>query len=51
MEFRINTSQWKIEPVDSDWLLTEYKKENDKGMYCFGLTRYTEQVIYINNAL
>lgn len=51
MDFWINDRQWKIKEVNSDWLLTEYKKENDKGTYCFGLTRYYEQVIYINNEL
>lgn len=51
MEFYINDRKWEIKEVNSDWLLTEYKKENDKGTYCFGLTRYNEQVIYINNEL
>lgn len=48
MKFWINNRQWTIEEVNSDWLLTEYIKENDKGVYCFGLTKYNEQVIYIN---
>lgn len=48
MKFCINNREWTIEEVNSNWLLTEYRKENDNGVYCFGLTRYNEQVIYIN---
>lgn len=49
MKFEINGRLWKIEEVDKEWLLEEYKKEYIDAVYCFGLTRYSQQIIYINN--
>ena len=45
MKFKINNREWTIEEIDSNWLLEEYKKENSDGVYCFGLTRYSQQKI------
>ena len=46
MKFKMNNRIWEIKEVDKDWLLTEYKKEYEDGIYCFGLTRYSKQIIY-----
>ena len=51
MKFEINNRIWEIKEADKDWLLTEYKKEYEDGIYCFGLTRYSKQIIYLNNEL
>lgn len=50
-KFSINNRTWTIEEVDKDWLLEEYKKEYESATYCFGLTKYPIQTIYINNEL
>lgn len=51
MKFKMNNRTWEIKDVDKDWLLEEYKKEYEGGMYCFGLTRYSQQIIYLNEEL
>lgn len=51
MKFKMNNRTWEIKEVDKDWLLEEYKKEYENGIYCFGLTRYSKQTIYLNNEL
>jgi Zn-dependent peptidase ImmA (M78 family) len=51
MKFKINNRNWIIKETSKDWLLEQFKKENSDGVYCFGLTRYSEQTIYINNEL
>lgn len=50
-KFLINNRTWTIEEVGKDWLLEEYKKEYENATYCFGLTKYPIQTIYINNEL
>ena len=50
-KFKMNDRIWEIKEVDKEWLLEEYKKEYDNAVYCFGLTRYSKQVIYLNNEL
>lgn len=47
----MNNREWEIIEAPSDWLLEEYKKECENGTYCFGLTRYPKQIIYLNNDL
>lgn len=51
MKFKINNRNWEIEEVDKEWLLGEYKKEVPETLYCFGLTRYSVQKIFINKEL
>lgn len=51
MQFKINNRNWEIKEADSEWLLEEFKKENDNVVYCFGLTKYAKQTIYINEEL
>ena len=51
MKFKMNNRIWEIKEVDKDWLVEEYKKEYEDGIYCFGLTRYSKQIIYLNNEL
>lgn len=50
-KFAINNRTWTIEEVDKDWLLKEYKKECENATYCFGVTKYPIQTIYINDEL
>lgn len=50
-KFMVNNRTWTIEEVDKDWLLKEYKKECENATYCFGVTKYPIQTIYINNEL
>lgn len=51
MKFEINNREWEIKEVPKEWLLEEYKKEYENGVYCFGLTRYSKQIIYLNDEL
>ena len=51
MKFKMNNRNWIIKQASKDWLLEQYKKEYSDGVYCFGLTRYNEQIIYINDEL
>lgn len=51
MKFIINNREWEIKEVSKDWLLEEFKKEYEDAVYCFGLTRYFQQIIYLNNEL
>lgn len=48
MKFTINNRKWEIKEVDGNWLLEEYQKEYDNGVFCFGLTKYDTQTIYLN---
>lgn len=48
MKFEINNRQWEIMQVNGDWLLEQYQKEYDEGIFCFGLTKYDKQIIYLN---
>lgn len=48
MNFKINNRNWEIKEVDGQWLLDEYKKDYDNAAFCFGLTKYSNQIIYIN---
>lgn len=50
-KFKMNDRTLEIKEVDKEWLLEELKKEYDNAVYCFGLTRYSTQVIYLNNGL
>ena len=51
MKFVINNRQWEIKEVSKEWLLEEYKKEYADAVYCFGLTRYSKQIIYLNEEM
>ena len=51
MKFKMNNRDWKIKEVPANWLLNEYLKEYENAVYCFGLTRYSQQIIYLNNEL
>ena len=48
MKFEINNREWEIIEVEGNWLLNEYNKEYDGGIFCFGLTKYDKQIIYLN---
>lgn len=48
MKFKMNNRNWEIVEVPSGLLLDEYKKEYPDGMFCFGLTKYSKQMIFIN---
>ncbi len=50
-KFMMNNRTWTIEEVDKDWLLEEYRKEYESATYCFGVTKYSIQTIYINDEL
>ena len=51
MEFKINNDTWKIQFKDGKELLDLYKKEykEEDAYYVFGLTRKSEQTIWINS--
>ena len=48
MKFEINNRKWEIMEVDGNWLLCEYQKEYEDAIFCFGLTKYNTQIIYLN---
>ena len=47
----MNNRNQEIVETPSEWLLAENKKEYDNVIYCFGLTRYSKQTIYLNEEL
>lgn len=51
MQFIMNNRNWEIKEVDGQWLLDEYNKEYKNGFYCFGLTKYSKQIVYLNSEL
>ena len=52
MKFKMNERTWEITEAPGDWLLEEYKKElGPNSTFCFGLTRYHNQMIYINSEM
>jgi Zn-dependent peptidase ImmA (M78 family) len=48
MKFKINNRQWEIKEVESDFLLKKYKEYDEQALYCFGMTKYEIQTIFIN---
>jgi Zn-dependent peptidase ImmA (M78 family) len=48
MKFKINNRQWNIEEVESNFLLKKYKEYDEQALYCFGMTKYEIQTIFIN---
>lgn len=48
MTFKMNNRTWKIAKKPSEWMLEELKKESPESTYCFGMTKYAQQTIYIN---
>lgn len=48
MTFKMNDRTWEIVEVGHKELLEAYKKEYGDAVYCFGLTKYNEQIIYLN---
>ena len=48
MKFKMNGYNWNIEYMSAENLKKEAGKENEEGYYCFGLTVFTKQKIYIN---
>ena len=51
MGFKINNRHWQIKEMPSDWMLEQLKKESPESTYCFGITKYSQQIIYINEEL
>lgn len=51
MKFQINNRNWLIEELPSDVILKKYNDEMGEATYCFGLTNYPTQTIYINEEL
>lgn len=49
MKFTINNRNWGIKRASKEWMLEEYKKECPEATYCFGMTKYSEQMIYLND--
>lgn len=51
MKFKINNREWKIIEADKETLLEEYKKYDEQAYYCFGMTQYETQTIFINKEM
>lgn len=48
MDFTINGRHWCIKELEQDKILKLYQAEYDNATYCFGMTKYPQQTIYIN---
>lgn len=48
MKFKMNGYDWVIEYKTTEELKKELNKEDDKEYYCYGLTVFSKQRIYIN---
>lgn len=48
MDFIINGRNWHIRELEQDKILKLYQEEYENGTYCFGMTKYPQQTIYIN---
>lgn len=52
MKFEINGMLWRIKLVSKRTLLDIYKETiDDDAMFCFGLTLYPQQTIFINEEM
>lgn len=49
-KFKMNSHEWEILEVNADDLLDVYKRTEPEAYYCFGLTVFNEQKIYINKS-
>lgn len=51
MKFKMNNRNWEIVEIGHKDLLEAYRKEYGDAAYCFGLTIYNEQIIYLNREM
>lgn len=56
MKFKINELEWEIKEIPLKELIQKYKdthegEYSDKELYVFGLCRYPENIIYLNQEL
>lgn len=52
MEFKMNNHQWEIIEISKDQIKEIYEKETgEETLYVYGLTKYDNHKIYINEEL
>ena len=51
MKFKMNNREWKIIEVNAQDLLAEYKRVYEDALYCFGMTKFADQMIFINASM
>lgn len=51
MKFKINNRDWEIKEITSAELLKRYKEYDSQAFYCFGMTKYDLQTIFLNEEM